>query len=49
MIYGPYSTGWRSETDRRNTKARRRGAWLGLALVLASAAVFGWVVFGWVL
>ena len=44
MIYGPYSTGWRSEAERRNLIARRRGAWLGLALVLASAAaVCGWL------
>lgn len=43
MIYGPYSTGWRSETERRNAKRRAAWAWLGLSVV-ASAAVYSVVM-----
>lgn len=39
MIYGPYSTGWRSECERRN--AKRRAAWARAGLVVTLAAFVG--------
>ena len=36
MIYGPYSTGWRHEVERRNTKRRAAWARAGVAVTLAA-------------
>jgi hypothetical protein len=39
VIYGPYSTGWRSETERHNDK--RRAGWVRLGVLLTLAAFGG--------
>lgn len=39
MIYGPYSSGWRDEEDEREARRARRGAMVGAAVLLASAAL----------
>lgn len=39
MIYGPYSTGWRDEENARARVYARRWAWVGVAVVLASAGL----------
>lgn len=39
MIYGPFSTGWRCENDRRN--AKRRAAWARAGVLLTLAAFVG--------
>lgn len=39
MIYGPYTTGWRAECDRRN--AKRRAAWARAGVVVVLAAFVG--------
>ena len=37
MIYGPYSAGWRDETERRKRKSAARWAHVGALLVVAGA------------
>jgi hypothetical protein len=46
MIYGPYSTGWRTGGRRRLARARARGALLGAALTLGAGLVF-WRAVAW--
>lgn len=44
MIYGPYSTGWKSgQVERRNAIRRAAWAWLGVVMIAAGA---GLVVLG---
>lgn len=39
MIFGPYSTGWRSEVERRD--AKRRAAWARAGVLLTLGAFVG--------
>lgn len=47
MIFGHYSTGWRDEENRRQAREKRRGALLGVVLVLVSACAFYGALLGW--
>jgi len=40
MIYGPYSTGWRDEAERRKEKSAVRWARVGALLVVGGAYLF---------
>lgn len=40
MIYGPYSTGWRSESDRRDYRRRARYARLGVVMTVIIGLLF---------
>lgn len=45
MIYGPFSTGWRDEeTARKERRAGRIGAVVGIVLLVVSGVVTAWAL-----
>lgn len=47
MIYGPFSSGWRNEQERKARKARARWVMAGAWLVIAAGAGFWFEALRW--